>query len=72
MRRRDIRSAHTCETLCEMSSGMSFVCVVEQVWSEVRVAEGVAEGVCGGGGGEGGVTECEEWVGGPGITVTLS
>ena len=32
---------HTCETLCEMSSGMSFVCVVEQVWSEVRVAEGV-------------------------------
>ena len=41
VRRRDITGLHTCETLCEMSSGMSFVCVVEQVWSEVRVAEGV-------------------------------
>ena len=37
-------SVCTCEALCEMSSGMSFVCLVEG-WSEVRVAEGVAEGV---------------------------
>ena len=53
MRRRDTRSAHTCETLCEMSSGMSFVYTQlnrfgvrsgwQREWRRVCVAEGVAK-----------------------------